>query len=607
MAAIIPALLLLTAIAAALRLLVKPIEEAPTRRRLRMRKRPRKPLRPIFSLLVFPILGVMVLLHNHHNPHWTPHGFEWERWYHSALAMRSELPYPSYRYPLYAFFGSLADSLTSQPLHVNLQLLSLIAGAATVAGIGKLAWRLIGAAGGTAAMILAILSPMTLEISGWIGAYSLHAAFVLWFIYAISSAAATGGRGWWFAAGTFWAGSLTTMPESLLFGSTTLPLFLLAAFARKGDGLRGVGANLFTAAIPVALAFVAYSQFPTQLSGPGYSSASSESFAPGAVENLDQGELQRAAPVEGDGYVFGQRTTPANIARAFTGIGAAHPTENTAGRSVRDQLDRALPSRSAAIPFMVAGGLVFAVIAAIRRGKRKEVLTWLSVSTVLFGAAIANTRPLVELHLLAPAFPFAGMLLVAPIAIISREGSRWWIRSFPLLAVPVLLSFGGSPWVNHTPARAELRQGELDATIPFRIIHELNKIDVSGPFELLTPPFIGLIIIEEMGGRLLTPDSRFNPRQGPIHLNPNNLVLLSRDEGLMERSQGRDPFGPGQLTNFVGRESWGHWPGEDGSWIELLGRAPPPDHNPTGDFHDIQEAPTNDFFRPSTELPGAGR
>jgi hypothetical protein len=526
-----------------------------------------------FFLLVWILL---IVRHQVQDPHWIPHGPDWDRWYQSALAVGSEIPYPPHRWPLWAWIANAFDSVSPRPFYVNVQIVTLGGTAALLTGVFRMSWRLLGYVGAVVATLLAALSPMVLQTADWASAYSAWAALVIWCIVAMMEFTRTGGKFWAVTCGATWGGILAIMPKGLGIGLLLLPVLGLAILIRLNDGAKSLGRHFALFSLPVLILGFSYANFPTPLMTLDARVSSADVVEPESVEADLHQEIvihENYSPdtYTEDGYVFGQQTS---ITTIFNTLRVAGESTSSQDRMRIDSWARftgALPTVDMWLITLLSAGLAIITAYSLKARAWHEVIGWAGILVVVIGVGVTILRPLFQLRFLTPAAPLIAVLAVAPTAHFARRtGSKIW-RAVPLTLIPVAL-LGASPWNDNDTVDAWVEAVDVRGDTAIQVIDSIGRLNDIGPIDAMAPANIAVPVLGEFGGRFLTPDPRFYPMTKPIYLDPNSNVLFVRDPLLLERLEGADPFGPDEVTNFYGRDELGSWAAEGGMTVVLLGK-----------------------------------
>ena len=531
--------------------------------------------RPISIPLFLTIWVVLIVRHQVHDPAWTPHGPDWDRWYQSALAVGSDIPYPPHRWPLWAWIANAFDTVSPRPFYVNVQLVTLGGTAALLTGVFWMAWRLYGHVGAVTATLLASLCPMVLQTADWASAYSAWAAMVIWCIVAMMEFARSGGRLWAIACGATWGGILAIMPKGLGIGLLLLPVLGMILLIRRKDGLKSLGRYVALFSLPVLILGFSYARFPTPLMTLDARVVAADVVEPESVEADLHEEFvihENFSPetYTDNGYVFGQQTSPATIINTLRMAGESTSSQDRMRIDSWARFTGALPTVDKWLLAILSLGLIAITVFSIRARAWHEVVGWAGVLLVMFGVGITILRPLFQLRFLTPAAPLIAVLAVAPTAFFARRlaTSRW--RYSPLLMIPVAL-LGPSPWTDNDTVDEWVEAVDVRGDTAMQIVSSIDRLDDVGPIDAMAPANIAIPVLGEFGGRFLTPDPRFYPMTKPIVLDPNSHVLFVRDPLLLERMGDADPFGPDEVTNFDERRELERWGAEGGMTVILLG------------------------------------
>lgn len=384
-------------------------------------------------------LAFLIGYHQHADSSWTPHGADWDSWYQSAVAWRRGLAlHPMVRWPLNGALAAALDLLLPGPLFQALQLVSLISAAAAAAGVYLLGHLLLGRFAGVAAAVLALLQPTCLELAQWSSAYNLWAACACWGAAGIAAASSNRRPAWWVVAGLGIAGTLASMPKGLPMGVGLLCLALVLALLYGRPRLGACGALL----APVLLLGALYAAFPQPLAS-----------LDGLVQYARHGEHDSAVAQAMDmdlteGYVFGKSSGPLTLWRTFQALRAEGSTDPGQAEGVLASNMAELQAELAGPTPVLLGWLGLGLLAGcvsslLQPGQRRLAWAWLAVLGV--AAAVA---PSIWVHLntrfLLPLFWLLALPLVAPLALVSRQGPTW-LRLLPLAAWGAVL-LPGSAW-----------------------------------------------------------------------------------------------------------------------------------------------------------------
>jgi len=473
--------------------------------------------------VAFAVALVSLLVwHHHQDPHWTPHGADWDAWFQSAVAFQNGLAlHPIARWPLNGALAALIDLFVPGPLFVALQIVSLASAAAAVAAIYLLGHLLLGRFAGIAAACLALLQPNCLEIAQWASAYNLWAASACWAAAGLVAALRTRRAHWWVVAGLGITGALATMPKGLLMGGMLLSIALPLAVAWGRPRWGGAAALL----APLVLTAGLYALFPQPL-------ASLDGLVRYARHGDHDSRMARAMDFDlSDGYVFGKSSGPVTLWHTFQAMrdeGGMEPgqSDSPLGGNLVD-LQRQYDGGGLLTLAWLGLGLACGLLTSLLRpGERRVGWGWLAVAAV--GAAVA---PSLWLHLntrfLLPLFWMLPLLVVAPLALPSRAGPLW-LRWLPLLACGALL-LPGSPW----RFEAE-RTNPVDVRAPEQSLWlhwGLVSMDDIDPLYACGDPFTNWFALDARGGHsgpwgfddrkewelpLPTPDEYLLVRQDPM-------------------------------------------------------------------------------------------
>jgi hypothetical protein len=478
----------------------------------------------------FVSLLLLLIVHQIENPSWTPHGADWDSWYHSAVSFRRDLAvHPPNRWPLFGALGALVSLVVPGSVFFGTQVSVAIAAAGAAAGIYLLGHHLIGRSTGLAAAALALTLPCAIAIAGWTSAYSLWAACIIWSLAGLAAALQTGRHRWWLVSGIATAGIFATMEKGLGPGLALL-LPATVGLLLYGRPLRRATAAFVA---PIVLLGMLYAAFPSPL-------VSLDSRVRAAVVHQPAETIIAGPQGEADyaeGYIFGKSSGPGTILTTLRtilqGDGEEAPspaTQNAPGGF--EMLASEMPGMSPFLGIWLLGsGLGIVLIGLMRREQRWKPLTWAGVALASGSIVIPTLMLNYETKILLPFFNLAPLLLLAPIGILSAKTAGPW-RAIPLL-IPLLALLPGSPW--RAPSGWRLH---VDVTVPvsgLQLYYGLKEQALSSPLTVILPPSVSSFALDAQPGTMhpLSLDQRFftEGRDTPPVSSHHLLILAGSPEG----------------------------------------------------------------------------
>ncbi len=481
---------------------------------------------------------------------WAPHGADWDTWYQSVAAIgHSGIKYPPNRWPAYAFFGALFGLLPG-PLHVNVQVASLSASAASVAGVFVICRRTLGLSGALAAAALTLTFPMVVKLSSWISAYPVWATAAIWAVVGMVEALHTAKRGWWVVSGAGVAMVLAVMAKGLAIGLILLGIVVVSTLL---TGRKCLG-NLKRVAIPIVVMMAVYVVFPSPLltlnaqvdmqstdlgpppnarmptaRGPNERSPLAP---PGSLTADDAPPIsdttltaeQRVALFE-DGYIFGRSMNPMHLYSLLQSVRQGGQTPDKRRRRVEsiNRIQRLFPTADRDLQgWMLAGGgagLLGSLVFLLWRGRRgwaragAPLFGWLGVMGIIAGV-VPSILSLFSPRFLTPAFFVLPIFVVAPVALLTR----WtrWLSWIPLLMVPLALSqatpWAGSPWLQGDHIESETGAVEIRVDEAVQVWYALEQEFPGESIYVMTAMNQGILVLQGRPGTMSGGDPRFMDR-----------------------------------------------------------------------------------------------
>ncbi len=504
------------------------------------RRRPRPlPARDRATPLVFcGALAALILRHQWLNPTWTPSGADWDTWFQSAASMHHGLVYPHSRWPLYGSVAAALSRVSTLPLFVSAQLVSLIAAAGSTAAVFRLTRGLLGTPAALSAAVLCLGFPLVLVVGSWTSAYALWGCSAAWCVAGGAEALRTRRSAWWVVCGLGLAGVLAAMPKGLPLGLALGTLWLLG-MARDW---RRLPKNAALLAGPVVVTALLYAHFPVTLQS-----------LDDHIRSVESGQThQRPAQVEdtrtGEGYVFGQSMAPSTITGALQLAGSLTRPElrQTRLEGSVGLLGMAYPTVGRWELIWLASGAGLGLLGGLLGGWSR-LCGWLgAVGAVLAGlpSLLAN----LNLRFLLPGAVLAPIALVAPLAFptAGRIGPARWV---PLLLVGAV-ALPGSPWYGSDMQRAWEEPVLVHEPTARWLHHTLTTEHPGAVIHGVGPPAVLLLVVAETGGELLIPELNLG---GSVTIPAEDLVLRwVQKTGWATVGEGFRPTGPPLPSGWKG-------------------------------------------------------
>ncbi|MFT5681116.1 MAG: hypothetical protein ACI8RZ_002022 [Myxococcota bacterium] len=476
---------------------------------------------------------------------WIPRGADWDTWYQSVLAITHDVPYPPNRWPLYSTLAAFFSLIIPGPVHVNAQVFSLGLTAGAVAGVFVLGRALLGLPGALVAAVLAASMPVVVELGTWISCYPLWATGAVWVVAGAVEAHRTERPVWWWVSGAALGAVLASQEKGIGIGLLVGGIVVASTLLRW----RVAHKNLARLGAPVLLLGALYAVFPSPLMTLDAQIQTMESVYDSAPRQGPQviADVDHSEYFEG-GYIFGRSSAPWTIYRSLTkarGL-TAEQTRSKRLRRSADILKTAFPRTSTnTLWWLAIGGLVgllSGLVALVRRKGAAALVGWVGILGTVAGV-LPSLFSSLSLRFLLPGLVMAPLLLVAPLALVTR---RWSVvRWSPLLLLPVALlpvsPWAGSPWLQRTEnlawMEALLQPGDDAVSNWYALRRDLPDATI----HVFTPPSAGLLVLDGREGSFLSPDPRFH---GPLEWDiADSDYVLQWIEGPIGSTSNDPPMG----------------------------------------------------------------
>ena len=537
------------------------------------------------------VVGALVARRQYLRPLWEPRGADWGMWFASAAWPFHDVQWPPVRWPLWGFSAAFLDQLSPAPLHVDAMLLSMLctglAGAATFAVVRPLA----GITAAVCGVALLLLHPMTLEIGGWLGGYSMLA--MTGPLVAAALASATRGRtaSWWVAGAAF-AVCLAVQEKGIVNAIGMVPAFVVAiALQFRARGGREAARSVWRVGAPVAVLALAYFLFPGPMASlDAQATLQNEGHAapPPAMVMIDKSKPmeQPASPTATTGWIFGRQMGPMTIL-GLAEKGLAPPTKETSAvhaAKLRFVLAESFPGADKrVVGIFVAAGLL-AFLAAFAQGVRARRWDAMVAVVALVGVVASafpslhsdfNLRFLVAPGWALPALLASGLGAAGRWVVAGTSAARW--TGPAAAALGTLLMVGpyrkGSTWSwDDCPIFAKAEPNEHLAG---QIWLDLEKGWPGVPIDVQSPFSGGALAVEGREGRYLSGlDLSIEPAT------PSHWLILPAPMGRETVGAPAATLGllgdDGRAVNLGARRIAAVWPGGGSSAIVLLTPDAPP-------------------------------
>ena len=458
----------------------------------------------------------LLLQHNWWNPGWVPVGSDWDQWLRSVLALSGKAAYPPQRWPAWGALLAGVNGLTPGPLYLKAQLVSLVLTAAAVAGVHRLARRLLGPVGALAAATLVATLPVVGVIGGWCNAYALWAATAVWAVTAVSEGAHRPHGGWWALAGLCVGLHLAVMEKGLALG-LVLGGLLLATVLLRGGRRRLHHALL--ALLPVALLAGSYALFEGPLSSLDWAVKNRQLNLTGPGEPPEQPAprpvaANQTAPDFSQGYVFGKAMGPTTVWRALTR--AAPGSSSWSSDTRRGKLLRWARASYPAVGLGWLALLLFAPALALMAGGRRRLARaapgWIGLCGVVALMVPALGAEL-DHRFLLPGYAVIPLFLVAPAAVATRRwrGRGQWLG----LGVLLVALIPGSPWVQRRPVQQMLVKLEARSPNALAMREVVRQAYPELSMDAILPGGMGVLLMDDREGYLHGMDPRYHAPRAP--------------------------------------------------------------------------------------------
>lgn len=470
----------------------------------------------------------LIVVQGRDNPSWIPRGADWDSWILSALAIRTEVPYPMSRWPLYGGLTSLLDLfLVGQPIFIAAQLTSMLATATLIMALWRVARVLIGGPGAWAMVPLTFLFPTVLEQGVWANGYALWCAAAAVAVMGLVELARDGWRGWAVVSGAGIGGVLAVMDKGLGLGLMLLTLAGLtvaglSARAPAGARLQSLGRLSALGLAPIFALALAYAAFPKPLASLDAQVRIAEgSLDPNIIPTKDGGRMLPPpsggggeALLDAGGYVFGRSMSPATVLQAARSV-------EVGGLERQERLDESLRSLERSFPGLrretlgwlgLGAAMTLAVgLGGLVRRRPGALVGGVGLVVIAAGVLPALYAENLQLRFLTPLFSLTPLLALAPLAAVTRFVPI--LRYSPLgLALWIGLVWEDSPYRHPDLVLHNMANG--GAELATRVWYSLDRRLPDEVIHVMEPVRGGLFLLEGRGGAVLETPQATPPTDG---------------------------------------------------------------------------------------------
>lgn len=473
------------------------------------------------TLAVFlVVVGGLIARRQHLRPLWEPRGADWGMWFASAAWPFHDVQWPPVRWPLWGFSAAFFDQVSPAPLHVDAMIVSMICTGVAAAATFALVRPLAGWIAALCGVALLILHPMTLEMGGWLGGYSMWA--MTGPLAAAGLAAAVRGRSsaWW-VAGVALGVCLAVQEKGILTAMGMAPAFALGLLIEaRRTSRRGAGLAAARVLLPVAVLALAYAVFPGPLASLDAQVSLQTDGRPApppqlAVIDKSKTIEQPDAPTATQGWIFGRQMGPMTIVGlAKKGLAPHSPaTDAEHAAKLRYVLAESFPGGDLRVVPVLAGAALVAAIGALTRLLREREWDATVAALALLGVVASGLPALrsdFNLRFLLGAvwaipplavmgFAFAGRLVGAPASAARFTGPAAALLGTALLGGPFRVA---TTWMwDSCPV---FLKSEPNEHVAGRVWLDLQKGWPGVPIDVQAPFKGGALAVEGRSGRYLS-------------------------------------------------------------------------------------------------------